>query len=174
MSGVLEAVLSPHLPTFCIINNTVRAIETEEQQYAKYDYCESNLIKFSTAIEQKLIMPTITNTDYRTHFSVFCDTIKNTIDECFLTDEKTTKSKRNRLVNPWITSGIIASVEKKNFLYKKWKKSTNKKYKIGDQSLYTYYIVLLPTLYTRNKTEKHQFRPVQCATTTCEPQRGFV
>ena len=72
MSGVLEAVISHHLPTFCIINNTVRETEIEEKQYAKYDYCESNLIKFSTAIEQKLIIPTISNTDYSTQFSNFC------------------------------------------------------------------------------------------------------
>ena len=52
---------------------------------------------------------------------------------------KTLKSKRNRLVNPWITSGIIASINKKNYLYKKWKKSTCKKDKIGDHSLYTTY-----------------------------------
>ena len=138
ISGIFETAISHHSPIFCIIDNTLSSIEPEQKQCPKYDYCESNLDKFSNEIENKLSM-TMENTDTSTGFSEFCKTMKNAIEECFLTDPRTLKSKRNRLVNPWITSGIIASVNKKNFLYQKWKKSTSKKDKTGDHSLYTAY-----------------------------------
>ena len=54
----------------------------------------------------------------------------------FLTDARTKSSKRNRLVNPWITSGIIASINKKDYLYKKWKKTTSHSNKVGNDTYY--------------------------------------
>ena len=41
------------------------------------------------------------------------------------------------LVNPWITPGIIASVKKKEFYYKQWKKSIDKLNLLGNIELYT-------------------------------------
>ena len=49
------------------------------------------------------------------------------------------KSSRNRLVNPWITNGLISSINYKNFLYENWKKSKNKKNRLGDSELYEKY-----------------------------------
>ena len=50
------------------------------------------------------------------------------------------KSKRNRIENPWITSAIIASIKKNDYLYKKWRKSVKRlKNKEGDPSLYNDY-----------------------------------
>ena len=73
-----------------------------------------------------------------------------TIDHCFLIDPEEVKSRRNRLVNPWITSGIIASINTKEFLYREWKKTVNKnsnknkknevKGPGGDPNLYSAYI----------------------------------
>ena len=62
------------------------------------------------------------------------------IEECFLMDESMSKSKRNRIENPWITSAIIASIKKNDYLYKKWRKSVKRlKNKEGDPSLYNDY-----------------------------------
>ena len=38
-------------------------------------------------------------------------------------DDSLLQSKRNRINNPWITSGIIASIAKKYYLYDLWRKS---------------------------------------------------
>jgi hypothetical protein len=72
-------------------------------------------------------------------FNQFVSTLVNTIDECFLVDPEKMKSRRNRLINPWITSGIISSINRKNFLFKKWKKSVSKKNKFGDLVQYSTY-----------------------------------
>ena len=42
-------------------------------------------------------------------------------------------------MNPWITNGIIASVNKKFYYYKQWKKSTSKTTKLGNIELYGRY-----------------------------------
>ena len=62
------------------------------------------------------------------------------VDECFLLDENMQRSKRNRINNPWITSGIIASISRKDFLHHKWVKITKKlKNKEGHPLLYLEY-----------------------------------
>ena len=54
--------------------------------------------------------------------SAFTDIVNKTCKE-----EITTKSKRNPVDNPWITQGIIISVNKKHDLYKSWQKTIKKK-----------------------------------------------
>ena len=55
-------------------------------------------------------------------------------------DENMQLSKRNRINNPWITSGIIASISRKDFLHDNWLKTTKKlKNKEGDPLLYLEY-----------------------------------
>ena len=48
-------------------------------------------------------------------------------------------TKRNSITNPWITPGLINSINKKDRLYKCWKKSINNKNKIGNVELYENY-----------------------------------
>ena len=48
-------------------------------------------------------------------------------------------SKRNRFINPWITGGIIASVQTKAYLYDQWKKTCKKNTPLGDENLYLVY-----------------------------------
>ena len=53
---------------------------------------------------------------------------------------KTVKfSKRNKVRNPWITSGIINSIAHRDCLYKRWKKSISKTCRFGNIGSYEYY-----------------------------------
>ena len=62
------------------------------------------------------------------------------INDNFLVDEAAfKKSKRNRLFNPWITNGIIASVQRKIYFYEQWKNSCTVADKLGDEELYLRY-----------------------------------
>ena len=61
----------------------------------------------------------------------------NIDDTCMLNTNKL--SKRNRVNNPWITSGIINSISKRDRIYKKWKKTTTKLCKSGDPRLFEEY-----------------------------------
>ena len=74
------------------------------------------------------------------NFEQFVNKIKVLIDKNFLIEsESFKKSKRNMIANPWITPGIIASVNKKEYLYKQWKKTVDKTNILGDTELYLLY-----------------------------------
>ena len=61
------------------------------------------------------------------------------VGDCFIMDESLLQSKRNRIKkNPWITSGIIASIAKKYNLYDLWRKSV-RELKNGNPLLYSNY-----------------------------------
>ena len=70
-------------------------------------------------------------------FNFFVGYVKDKINDNFLMDDSTsTKSKRNALANPWITPGIIASINKKhNFYYKQWNRSRTYKNRAGNHDL---------------------------------------
>ena len=68
------------------------------------------------------------------------NSINKLVDDCFTMDKNVLVSKRNRIINPWITSGIIASIAKKDYLYQIWRQSIKKlKCKEGDPLLYSNY-----------------------------------
>ena len=60
------------------------------------------------------------------------------IDEFFKL--KTPKlSKRNRKVNPWITDGLITSINQKESYYRAWAKTKTKKNPKGDSAMHQKY-----------------------------------
>ena len=81
------------------------------------------------------------NYDYHEHnFNGFVSFLQGKINDNFLVDEnKYFNSKRNRLFNPWITNGIIASVQRKTYFYDQWKKSCRDDNKLGNEELYMRY-----------------------------------
>ena len=88
-------------------------------------------------------MQVIENTDMcysEDNFRIFAEDIKLRIDENFLVDpDSFARSKRTILFNPWITPGLITSVNTKHQYYKQLKSSTSKKDKLGNLELYMIY-----------------------------------
>ena len=136
-AGVLESRVSHHFPIFCILDCSAPSSDVADASRIKYDYCETNINKFLDDICQ------ITNEKIEyseENFENFANKIKALIEENFRIESETfNRSRRNMLVNPWITPGIIASVKKKEFHYKQWKKSINTLNLLGDFELYTIY-----------------------------------
>ena len=89
-------------------------------------------------LEEKLACPNTFRIECE-GFVKFNDVIKNTMEESFSVDPSSTFSRRNRLVNPWITSGIISSIKEKILLYQNWKKTVTNSNKFGDLECYTAY-----------------------------------
>ena len=158
-SGVLhETKISHHCPTICFYDVAIDIeSDLDQKSMPQYDYCESNIIKFNDKLIQKLAIENYTADEKG--FNTFTECIQNTIDECFKIDDPSNffQSRRNRLVNPWITNGLIKSVNYKNFLYEKWKKSKNKKNKLGDQILYEKYKEYRKRLKILIKSAKNKF-----------------
>ena len=64
------------------------------------------------------------------------------IEENFLLDEGgLKKSKRNKFYNPWVTNGIISSIQRKCLLYRQWKRTCSKKDVVGDKIKYERYML---------------------------------
>ena len=134
-----ELKVSHHYPIMCFYDISVDIMTTENNKIIpRYDYCESNIAQFNIKLDEKLSKAQYTVDE--NGFNDFIQCIHETVDECCKVDpEKFAKSKRNRLINPWITNGLINSINKKNFLYESWTKSKNKKDKLGDQNIYLKY-----------------------------------
>ena len=125
-SGILcETKVSNHYQTVCFYDLDITDNNDNDQNLdplPKYDYCESNLIEFNNKLILNLAVQNYSADEEG--FEKFAKCIQDTIEGCFKVDSKFfEKSKRNRLCNPWITNGLIKSINFKNFLYEKWKKS---------------------------------------------------
>ena len=139
LSGVLKSRVSHHFLIFNIFECSSHSNANPEKRCPKYDFCETNVNKFVFETEISNHGP---NYDYHEHnFNGFVSFLQGKINDNFLVDEnKYSNSKRNRLFNPWITNGIIASVQRKTYFYDQWKKSCRDDNKLGDEELYMRYI----------------------------------
>ena len=136
-AGVLESKVSHHYPIFCILSCSSFDEEQQPKKF-KYDYCQSNIDKFLDDMSQSLAceIPMYNESS----FEIFVQKIKDHIENTFKVEsEQFSKSRRNIFENPWITPGIIASVNKKEYYFKQWKKSTTKDNVLGEETLYCIY-----------------------------------
>ena len=121
-SGVIDTAATHHVPIFCVIN-CAHKIHENEPTPPRYDYSESNMSKFERLFQAYII----DNDHFNSHeineitFENFMHNTNKLVDDCFLMDSSLLNSKRNRINNPWITNGIIASISRKDYLYKLWK-----------------------------------------------------
>ena len=136
-AGLLGSRVSHHLPIFCILDCNSPEDSEPATKKPKYDYCESNMNKFLDDVRSNFDC----SLQYdEKSFETFVSRVKILIDENFLVEaESFNRSKRNMLANPWITPGVIASVNKKEFLYKQWKNSVDKDNPLGNTDLYLIY-----------------------------------
>ena len=108
-SGVCKNVSNHHCPIFCLTSAKWNPCESESI-IPKYDYKETNMIKFENAFSTYLY-----NKNYLDKVDLneanFNDLVTN-----INMDESMVQSKRNRINNPWIIFGIIASIAKKYHL----------------------------------------------------------
>ena len=136
--GILQDCVSHHRPIFCMINiNKPNHKYETTHAMPKFDFCQDNIDKF----QKDIVTLSNMHHDYtKTRFNFFIGYIKDKINENFLIkDPETETSKRNVLVNPWITPGIIASIKKKQHYYKMWNRTRDRKNRHGDAASYLTY-----------------------------------
>ena len=136
-TGLLESRFSHHLPIFCVLDCCLPDSDELASTKPKYDYCESNMNKFLDDVSCNFSK----GLQYdELNFEVFVSKIKSLIEHNFLIEsESFNRSKRNMISNPWITPGVIASVNNKEILYKQWKRSIDKGNPLGNTDLYLTY-----------------------------------
>ena len=121
-SGVLCNRVSAHFPIFCTLNID-HSSNDSVRCTPRYDTCDSNIDifveKLSNVVDQHSPITEADNVE--SSFENIATKISDLVDECFVVPPKAQVSKRNRFINPWITPGIIASVNKKTSCIKNGK-----------------------------------------------------
>ena len=140
-SGILESRTFNHYPIFNFVDSQTKPQSNCKKQLPTYDFCESNIDKFIMHLSDEVSK---TRYDYNSEedFSKFATLVYSKAEEHFriyANNNGFSKSCRNRLLNPWITSGLINSIHRKCVYYEKWKKSCNKSQKSGNDELYLRY-----------------------------------
>ena len=137
LSGSLDCIISHHLPIFQFSDIPLeQASESSTKITIHYDYNPENINKFCSQLDSTLLNA-YQNNSLNT-FEEFDEVFQASIEEtCKLSVPKTTK--RNAINNPWITPGLISSINKKNKLYKNWKKSISSRNQSGDATKYEEY-----------------------------------
>ena len=155
-AGVLESRVSDHHPIFYFSRCNIKACNSKSDKLPKFDFCQTNTDKFLIDVETKI---TASEFEYsEASFVVFNDLLSSLLNDNFVVDEsKFGNSRRNRLINPWITNGIIASINGKQTYYRKWKKSCTKTNLRGDDDLYIKYKVFRQELRKVIKTAKRVY-----------------
>ena len=119
-SGTLSDRISHHLPIFHIYDDlSVPNSDSSAKYVQHYNYSESNVQKFVSNLKACFSKSPPQN------FDEFHNAFKTNLDKtCKL--ERPKVSKRTPLNNPWITTGIIASINKKHELHDEWDKARRK------------------------------------------------
>ena len=117
-SGTISTCISHHNSIFTILKSPVitNTNQSDPKHLQYYDYNNKNVSKFVNELEMELNSKA--PTDFSEFFSHFNDQLDKT---CKLNQPKS--SKRTAKNNPWITQGLITSIDRKYELYDKWKKS---------------------------------------------------
>ena len=148
VTGIIDQSMSHHSSIFSF-SNMLHGNAKKEAIAVYYDYSESKTELFINNLE-KLLSENKLGHD----LDEFLDIYNANIDQFFKLD--TPKfSKRNWQVNPWITDGLIISINKKEELYKTWKGTTTKTNPDGDShshQTYSNYRLTLKHAITAAKT----------------------
>ena len=163
VTGVISNRISHHHPIFLL--KKLPPADTGDSPAPdkitiNYEYSKSNLDKLCDEIEKDID----TFYHYCDTFEAFLSIFQEKIDQtCKLLTPKTTR--RNCVTNPWITQGLINSIDKKARLYFEWKETCTIENPDGNQAKYLEYkefkkylnstIKLAKSKYYVNKFEKH-------------------
>ena len=122
ISGTIECDISHHIPIFQFskISHRESLCADTTKRTIYYEYSQENVVSFCSNLGDRLENASIST------FDEFTENFQSSVDStCKLDIPKVTK--RNPISNPWITHGLIKSINHKENLYKIWKKSIRSK-----------------------------------------------
>ena len=126
-SGTIDTCISHHKAIFHIIDSPLCDTRTPKPTYVQYyDYCSSNVTKFTDSLTN--ILNTSPPKDFSEFHSVFSDQLDKA---CKLEQPKC--SKRTAKTNPWITIGLLTSINRKHELHDLWQIAKKKKCLLADK-----------------------------------------
>ena len=132
-NGIIYDDLSDHFPIFSIHNNDVIPIHrTQREKVQKRVINETNILLFKKKLKDIDWSCLQENDDINTSYDTFFDKFNCVYNQCF--PLKTVDKKAIRCRRPWITKGILKSINRKNRLYKASLRNPDVKHKTAYKS----------------------------------------
>ena len=134
-SGSILDKISHHLQIFQISHiKSANSQQNSEKFTQYYDFCNSNVNNFVAELATHSQFHSLSNHPNE-DFANFMSTFHTALDKaCKLAKPKI--SKRTYKQNPWISTSIINSINKKHELRNEWNKTVNRKRPHGNLELY--------------------------------------
>ena len=148
-SRTIPNTITHHHQIFQIFESTTHKLNSNPKFAQYYDYCSSNVEKFVECLSEDIGNSPIDS--FATFTTIFQENLDKT---CRLETPKC--SKRTLQNNPWITHGIIVSVNQCDTLYHKWRKSRKKKCKEGENMIVVEHVCV--KYVAKNVTSIHNIR----------------
>ncbi|KAL5254536.1 hypothetical protein ACHWQZ_G014100 [Mnemiopsis leidyi] len=121
-SGTISTCISHHNAIFNTFKSHIITSSNHSSQkyFQYYDYSNKNVHKFVNELSTSL------SSEPPNNFSEFFSTFNVQLEKACKLDQPKS-SKRTVKNNPWITQGLITSIDKKHELYSEWKKAEKRK-----------------------------------------------
>lgn len=151
LSGVMEDRLGEHAMIFSFTSVPTQKNKNVEKHVRHYDYSNTKLKTFvaELEVEAERLVPS-------PNFNEFVNCFNKVLDKhCKLEVPKVTK--RTPKLNPWITDGIILSIERKHDLCRDWSNTVTPKNPSGNILLYQVFSNYRRTLKSLIKASKRAY-----------------
>jgi len=156
-STILVTDISDHLPTVLSTNLDFSApVKLKKSQY-KRKHTDANIDLFKEKLKAVKWNEVLDNNNANDDYDKFIDTFNRLYDDC-IPQKKCTGKRKTDPKLPWITKGLLKSINKKNKLYKQYIKSPSER----NLQLFKTYKNKLNTLIRKSK-RKHFFTKFQNA-----------
>ena len=150
-SGTITSRISHHLPIFQISKMSPAPRDIKQKYLQTHDYSYKNITNFTNDLK-----PALLNISPSEDLSEFTNLYTTLLDKnCKLKSPKNTK--RTPLNNPWITSGLIESCNRKHELMTEWSKTISQFQPDGDPILREKFTTYRRILKTQIKKAKALF-----------------
>ena len=113
--GIFDVVISDHFPNFCVFDNLFK--NPNKVEIIKFrNYSIANKMKFYNIIDSVDWNVILCNGNINNNVDIFLKTLQSTFEICFPVCQK--QIGNNRAKNPWITSGLMNSINEGHRRYK--------------------------------------------------------
>jgi hypothetical protein len=115
-SGLLFTDISDHLPIFCIVHDVLPNVDNDTPIVVR-EKNANNLFKFQEQLSRTVWSDIPQYNDPQNAYDSFVNKFYDVFNQCF--PLKRLKASRYTFRKPWMTTGLLKSIKRKNKLYQK-------------------------------------------------------
>ena len=122
-SSIIVTDVSDHFPTVLTIDIDLVYQNSKEKNYLyKRNHSDHNISKFKQKLSDVTWHEILNNVDVNDDYNKFTETLNALYDEC-IPIKKCKINRKKHPISPWITKGLLKSINNKNKLYKHYIKN---------------------------------------------------